>query len=88
MQYAAVLNRFKRWLSDNHPDLLDEGNDILLPIPSSVMTTFMYHEMLKVDKNGQYLDPPEFFSLNHINAYHNAIKKIYREKKMTMGDEM
>ena len=29
MQYAAPLNRFKRWLSDNHPDLHAEGNDIL-----------------------------------------------------------
>ena len=88
MQYSAALNRFKRWLSDNNPDLLDEGNDILLPIPSSVMTTFMYHAMLEVHKNGQYLDPPEFYSLNHVNAYRNAIKNFYHEKKAPMGDEM
>ena len=76
IQYAAALNRFKRWLSNNHPDLLNEGNDLLLPIPSSVMTTFMCHAMFKVDKNGQYSDPPEFYSLNDVNAYRNAIKNF------------
>ena len=48
----------------------------------------MYYAMLKVDTNGQYWDPPEFYSLNHVNTYRNAIKSFYREKKMPMGDEM
>ena len=80
MQYAAALNRFKRWLGHKHPDLLNEGNDVLLPIPSSVMTTLMYHAMLNVDENGQYLDPPELYSLNHVNAYRNAIP-VRRRKR-------
>ena len=84
MQYSAALNRFMRWLSGNHPDLLDEGNDILLSIPSSVMTTFMYHAKLKVDKYGQTL--PD--TLNNVDAYRNTIKNFYREKKTPTGDEM
>ena len=42
----------------------------------------------RLGKNGQYMDPPQFYSLNHVNAYCNAIKIFYREKKTPMGDEM
>ena len=48
-QYDSALQRFKRWLSDKHPELLNEDNDIQLPLPSVVITAFMYHAMLKVD---------------------------------------
>ena len=59
-KYSSALNRFKCWLSDKHPDCNDEDNEVKLPISSSVMTTFMYHAMLKVDKDGQHLDPLSF----------------------------
>ena len=34
-QYASALYYFKQWLSDNRPDLRDEGNDILPLIHAS-----------------------------------------------------
>ena len=42
-QYASTFNRFKLWLACKHPELLDEEGNIILPIPLSVMTIFMYH---------------------------------------------
>ena len=81
IQYASALNRIKRWLACKNPELLDEEGNIILPTPSSVMTAFMYHAMLKVDDKGEYLNPPEFYSLNHVNAYRNSIKNLYRERR-------
>ena len=91
IQYASALNRFKRWLAYKHPELLNEEGNIILPIPSSVMTAFMYHAMLNVNDKGEYLNPPEFyflFSLNHVNAYRNSIKKLYRERKVPIDADL
>ena len=47
----------------------------------------MYHARLKVDKDGQHLDPPEFYSQNHVNSYRNSIKNLYREKKVDIDTD-
>ena len=52
------------------------------------MTAFMYHAMLKVDDNGEYLNLPEFYSLNHVNAYRNSIKKLYRERRVPIDADL
>ena len=60
IQYASALNRLKRWHACKNPELLDEEGNIILPIPSSVMTAFMFHAMLKVDDKGEYLNRLSF----------------------------
>ena len=52
------------------------------------MTAFMYHAMHKVDDKGEYLNPPEFYSLNHVNAYRNSIKNLYRERRVPIDADL
>ena len=44
--------------------------------------------MLKVDDNGGYLNPPEFYLLNDVNAYRNSIKNLYRERRVPIDADL
>ena len=88
IQYASALDRFKRWLAYKYPELLNEEGNIILPISSSVTTAFMYHAMRNLNDKGEYLNPPEFYSLNYVNAYRNSIKNLYRERKVSIDADL
>ena len=44
--------------------------------------------MLKVDDNGEYLNPPVFYLLNHVNAYCYSIMNLYRVKRVPIDVEL
>lgn len=43
--------------------------------------------MLKTDENGEYLNPPEFYSFNQVGSYRNALKNYYHEAKTPVDFE-
>ena len=53
-----------------------------------MMTAFMYHAMLEVDDNGEYLKSLEFYSLSQVNAYRNSVKILYRERRAPMDADL
>eukprot|EP00603_Paraphysomonas_imperforata_P004644 CAMPEP_0114439124 /NCGR_PEP_ID=MMETSP0103-20121206/15022_1 /TAXON_ID=37642 ORGANISM="Paraphysomonas imperforata, Strain PA2" /NCGR_SAMPLE_ID=MMETSP0103 /ASSEMBLY_ACC=CAM_ASM_000201 /LENGTH=694 /DNA_ID=CAMNT_0001609847 /DNA_START=28 /DNA_END=2109 /DNA_ORIENTATION=- len=82
-QYRLSLARMVKWFKEKKPEFVN-GNELKLPIPPPILQEFFYHAMLKVDSEGNYLDPPEFYSYNNVSAYRNALKDYYREREMSL----
>lgn len=82
-QYARNISHIVEWMGKNYPSAVCDG-ELLLPLDGTALKEFFYHAMLKQDKDGNYLRPPQFYCFNHVNNYRSALKNFYKEKRIEM----
>lgn len=86
-QYDFILARISRWLADNHPTMIEDGQ-IKLPIPVNICKGIMSHSSIKRDRRGIELQPRQFNSHATISGVQCAINYLYKEKNVPMATEL
>ena len=94
-QYGRKMQNFKKWLMEHFPGALEtvdedeedsenpEKYSVILPLDDVVLEAFMSHCLLKRNRHtGEYLDPPQFYALQHVNGYRCALKNLYTENRI------
>ena len=81
--YARKMRQFALWLSNTHPECVDDTADtILIPLPCHILKDFLTHVSLQVDpESGTYYEPPRYHSFSHVGGYKSAIINYYRKMK-------
>ncbi|RHZ31981.1 hypothetical protein DYB37_013138 [Aphanomyces astaci] len=86
-QYAYIIERFKRWLLNEHPEFVVDSV-IQLPLSTKVCQTYLDFASVKRDATGKELVPKRFNSFSTIGTCKSAIKYLYKEANIKMHDEL
>ncbi|KAH9114255.1 hypothetical protein AeMF1_011636, partial [Aphanomyces euteiches] len=83
-QYNTMTAYLKRWLEETHPTLV-RGSEIKLPLEIEICKAFLASvTKKKAAANGKAA--PNSFST--VNGYINAIKFLYRERKISLAPDL
>jgi len=94
-QYSSKVKHLYNWFKQNHPELCIPPENVDLELNmiantqngSQALKEFYAHISKKRDKNGNYKDPIEHQSFEHVSGYKSAIKNHFKSRRVKFSDE-
>ncbi|KAF0718558.1 Aste57867_1621 [Aphanomyces stellatus] len=86
-QYEGTLARLARWLEQQLPECLENG-EIKLPISVSVCNAFLTYSSYKRSRSGMELVPQRYNSNATISGVVSAIKYLYTDRSQTLEHDL
>ena len=84
--YASKVQVLKLWLIEKYPHFI-YNDEIVLPIPTSILIEFMGYISYKVDKRTNLPhNPPILKSHSHVQGFRSAIIDLYKSKELVIND--
>ena len=80
IQYKRKQVHFEEWIRNKRQACM-ESSPWVKNVDVDSMEEFLGHICQKKTKTGDYYDPPQFQSYQHINGYKSAILDLYKDSK-------
>jgi hypothetical protein len=92
-QYEAKVGRFSEWLQSAFPNLVNQdqaGTRVVNfnGVTSEIYTELFGHICKKKDKDGNYVNPPQYDSFQYVSGYKSALKKHYKLNDIVWEDKV
>lgn len=92
--YQGRIRHFQQWLVENHPEGIDEGGQVAVPISIVILMAFFGYLSQAAHSRDQLQSPADIpedavepYSVSYIKGYRSAIVNLYTERMTRLSEE-